>query len=63
MNIAEMDSTLIEQIWTVVSCIEWTEADWRDFYESLTIVFTRIAVRHAKIKINEAQSEDKLEHF
>lgn len=34
---------LREQVWSVAGRVEWTEADWTDFYDSLTAVFTRIA--------------------
>jgi hypothetical protein len=55
-SIANMDSKLREQVWTVAGRVEWTEEDWRDFYDSLTAVFTRIAARHAREKIKEASA-------
>lgn len=51
-TITSMSNDLREQVWSIAVSVEWTEADWRDFYESLTLVFTRIAARHAKSKID-----------
>lgn len=57
MSIADMGSELREKIWTVAGSVEWTENDWRDFYDGLTAVFARIAARHAEKKIREAKCQ------
>jgi hypothetical protein len=48
-----MDSRLRDQVWSIAASVEWSEADWRDFYKSLTAVFARIAARHAKSRITQ----------
>lgn len=47
---------LAEQCWAIAAKVTWTAEDWADFYHALTSVFLRIAARHAKRKIEEAET-------
>lgn len=47
-HISTMDDATRKAVWNIAARVEWSEDDWRDFYEGLTLIFTRIAVRAAK---------------
>ena len=46
------DKTIVDQAWKIATSIEWTVADWKDFYESLSMFFIRVAGRHAKERLS-----------
>ena len=56
-SIAEMPPQLRDEVWKIAGQVEWTVEDWRDFHNSLTLFFARVAGRHAKAKIEAADDK------
>ena len=52
-SIAEMPPQLRDEVWKIAGQVEWTVEDWRDFHNSLTLFFARVAGRHAVENLEE----------
>jgi hypothetical protein len=51
------DNKTCDQAWQIAGKVEWDGDDWQTFYEYLTRAFIIIAAKHAKARIESAQSE------